>query len=180
MNINYKKIMLLFVMFLTLLQSACVFVSEEDTSSQDISDEWLDIMHYESYSQDSMIEEIVNTNPIDKCYSQDDLPLTTTEIVEFYGEYCGYWESEMDNALEIIEENVSKECWQTLKDSQLDWEKYIHEDVALFNSIYNEAMGNGSVISIFNSKKALLETRYRTLELIECCIIICGEYEFVF
>jgi hypothetical protein len=149
-------------------------------TESDFIDNSKNLPYYVSYSQEYDIEEPLNANPIDRAYLQDDAIFSTAQIVENYGKYCGFWETEINNALSILRENISEESWNVVTSSQVSWEDSIREDITLFDALNVETMGGGSGVSVLNSKKGLIETRYRALELIECCIITCGEYKFCF
>lgn len=69
---------------------------------------------------------------------------------------------------------------QILNESQESWEQYMKNSIRLGEDVHMASVGWGSEIQMFSASKVLNMTRYRTLELIEYCMQLTGEYNFVF
>ncbi len=136
---------------------------------------------YISYSCSTVVEEELNSNPIDLDFASDSrhTSCTTAEIVEFYGDYVAFWDAEMQNALSILQENLD-DATNDLEASQTAWETYLQDYISVATEIHIQTAGVGSEIAILNAYQELIATRQRALELIEMCMILCAEYQFLY
>lgn len=80
----------------------------------------------------------------------------------------------------ILQNNLENENYQKLKDSQNNWTEYLKDNNSIFSEIHIKTAGIGSEIPVLSSFKTLSKIRDRSLELIEYCILLEGQYEFVF
>lgn len=135
---------------------------------------------FKTFSNNKDIETFLNNNPIDNDFNNHDIPVSTAEIVSFYSNYINYWEAEIENSLTILQNNLENENYQKLKDSQNNWTEYLKDNNSIFSEIHIKTAGIGSEIPVLSSFKTLSKIRDRSLELIEYCILLEGQYEFVF
>ena len=134
---------------------------------------------YKSYTQTKYISEKINENPIDESYEHNEPESSNTiSMVEFSIKYAEFWQTEMDNALNILTDNLTDEVLEKLKSQQKSWEEYSSNSTP--SNIYIESYGYGTGMQLQDSAKYLLEVRQRAMELIEYCIMITGDYEFIY
>ena len=152
----------------------------ENTKEEQETSEYLS--KYISYTCSTVVEEELNSNPIDQDFASDSRHTSciTAEIVEFYGDYVALWDAEMQNALSILQENLD-DATNDLEISQTAWETYLQDYISVATEIHIQTAGVGSEIAILNAKRELITTRQRALELIEFCIVLCNnEYSFLY
>ena len=135
---------------------------------------------YKSYLNAGGTIDSFNNNPIDKSFLENEMPFSTVEIVDYYSKYINLWEIELDNTLAYLKNNLAYESYTELEIAQDLWRKYMIKDLKTAENMHIDTMGIGSEIPILSSHKVLLLIRQRTLELAEYCIMVSGNYDFIF
>lgn len=188
MEIYMKKIIILVLIINLFVLTACNHDSKklqvtsivENTANLCEIPEKQFLCIYQSFSNRKDIDTFLNNNPIDNDFNNQDIPTSTAEVVSFYSNYIDYWEIETENALTILQNNLDDESFQKLKDSQNNWTEYLKYNNGIFNEIHIKTAGIGSEIPILSSYRTLSKIRDRSFELIEYCILLEGQYEFIF
>lgn len=138
---------------------------------------------YKSYSQNTNIDLMLNSNPIDKKYIMDEkilLKQSSYDELEFVRTYINIWDNEMNTIMKNLQTKLDGETLNTLNDSQIEWVKFMKSDCNLATQIQLDTAGTGSIIPILDTYKYLDAVRHHTLVLAEYYYMKTGEFQFVF
>lgn len=147
---------------------------DTDTSASDFD------YHFSFLELSEEKRNILEQNPIDAQYTQDEMPYATMDIVRHEKKYVEFWNVEIENALSILRENLSQETFSYIEAAQENWQAYMSNEIPTIRGVQTETDGTGTIIYILESEKSLNYTRQRALELIEYCVKVTGTYDFVY
>lgn len=187
----HEKMFCAGLFLLILICTACeqVSVSEAETTTgivrptETLSQE----NELPSFSPYSLEISVLLDNPLDVAYriKKEELDATSGYLlaeINFYKEFNELWTSEMNHALKILRDNLTKEKLNKLDEAQTAWVTYEKKDAELGANLRAEVaeIAGEHGYGVISIRKAFLVQRYRTLQLIEYCCAVVGDYKFIY
>jgi len=189
-----KKTLMFILMVIVVFTSGCakqnLQTNTDDISTEDLNDipternannYWDDMdENFSSYDED--FDKIIKDNPIDKAMflEEENYASTTVDMHHFAEKYGDIWEKEMNKVYEELKKSLEGDARKALIESQESWEKYYKKELSLLYEMYMNTSGEGSIIPLAISYKAVSFERDRTIKLARYYYVLTGNFQFEF
>ena len=138
-------------------------------------------VYHAQFLEGADIYSIIGNNHIDKNYLKDGEKLASTkEILDWQKKYIDIWENELNESVKYIRTKLDGELLTKFNSMQKNWESIEEQEIGFCTQLWHDSNGTGSILPILSSSQVLDRTRYRTLQVIEYCILLDGNYQFKF